>query len=268
MRWTQSPHVESCVVHQHGAIDAIVLSQFDTLVYSALPPTSSTTGPEVAAARALFARLAAALADAGGHHLERRRLYTEPSERGAGRRVDVPARRQERHRGRVAGGRTPEPPDRRALRRRADDTYRASPCGGARRRGLFQRPAHRSPGDHVPRSRSDHSAAESCRSGRRRVRAKLAIEHRASGVFNVAPAAGIPLKAALKAARVPRVPLGRLAQNGVRSIASSASLSAPPDQLRYIQYSWTVSGAKLKKSARVCADRDQRGRHPGTRRTR
>jgi 1-acyl-sn-glycerol-3-phosphate acyltransferase len=74
-----------------------------------------------------------------------------------------------------------------------------------------------------------------------------AIERGAAGVFNVAPAAGIPLKAALRVARVPRMPLGRLAQNAVRAIASSASLAAPPDQLQYIRFSWTVSGAKLRR---------------------
>jgi 1-acyl-sn-glycerol-3-phosphate acyltransferase len=73
------------------------------------------------------------------------------------------------------------------------------------------------------------------------------IEHRAGGIYNVAPAAGIPLKAALRVARVPRLPLGRVAQNAVRTIASSASLSAPPDQLKYIQFSWTVSADKLRR---------------------
>ena len=42
------------------------------------------------------------------------------------------------------------------------------------------------------------------------------IEHRACGTYNVAPAAGIPLKAALQVAGVPRLPLGRMAQNAVR----------------------------------------------------
>ena len=73
------------------------------------------------------------------------------------------------------------------------------------------------------------------------------VEHQAGGVYNVAPAAGIPLKFALKTAGVPRLPLGRLAQNAVRTIASSAGLSAPPDQLKYIQFSWTVSGDKLRR---------------------
>ena len=46
---------------------------------------------------------------------------------------------------------------------------------------------------------------------------------------------------------MPRFPLGRLAQNAVRVVSSGASLTAPPDQLTYIQYSWTVSAEKLRR---------------------
>jgi len=73
------------------------------------------------------------------------------------------------------------------------------------------------------------------------------VTSRAAGVYNVAPSCGIPLKAALKTAGVPRFPLGRLAQNAVRVVSSGASLTAPPDQLTYIQYSWTVSAEKLRR---------------------
>ena len=75
--------------------------------------------------------------------------------------------------------------------------------------------------------------------------AVVAVIDRGAGVFNVAPKAGIPLKAALRVAGVARLPLGRLVQNAVRTVASGASLAAPPDQLGYIRYSWTVSGARL-----------------------
>jgi 1-acyl-sn-glycerol-3-phosphate acyltransferase len=43
-------------------------------------------------------------------------------------------------------------------------------------------------------------------------------------------------------------------QNAVRAVASSASLSAPPDQLKYIQFSWTVSGDKIRRDLGFAPD--------------
>ena len=71
----------------------------------------------------------------------------------------------------------------------------------------------------------------------------------ATGVYNVAPAGAIPLKRALRLAGVTRVPLARIPQNAVRTFVARLGLAASPDQLKYIQYSWTVSGAKLRRTA-------------------
>jgi 1-acyl-sn-glycerol-3-phosphate acyltransferase/nucleoside-diphosphate-sugar epimerase len=72
------------------------------------------------------------------------------------------------------------------------------------------------------------------------------IDRRAPGVYNVAPAGAIPLRQALRIAGVRRLPLPRLMQRPARSIAAPAGLAAPSDDLQYIQYSWTVSGEKIR----------------------
>ncbi len=240
---TRSPQVESCVVHEHGTIDAIVLSQFDTLVYSALPANSSTTGPDVAAARALFARLASApLTQAV--IISSAAVYT-PSHQNAG----------------LVDETTFLPQGKSAIADGWQEVERLSlqigeHSGAAPTVRTILRPAAVLDGeDYFSRlltgrlaiTYPGHDPTIQLLSPRDLAGAvTAAIEQRAAGVFNVAPLAGIPLKAALHVAQVPRLPLGRLAQNGVRAIASSASLSAPADQLQYIQYSWTVSGAALK----------------------
>ena len=183
---TRSPHVESCVVHEHGAIDAIVLSQFDTLVYSALPASSSTTGPDVAAARALFARLASApLTQAV--IISSAAVYT-PSHQNAGLVDETTFLPQGKSA--IADGwqevERPESSDRRALGCDADCPNHPSSCGGARRRRLFQPSPHRPAGDYVSRSRSDHPVAQparSCRRGHRRDRTARGrcLQRRAAG---------------------------------------------------------------------------------------
>ena len=57
---SRSPHVEFCerAPHDPQRIEAAAFSRYDTLVYSALPSGSATTGPDVAAAREVCARLA------------------------------------------------------------------------------------------------------------------------------------------------------------------------------------------------------------------
>src|SRR5262249_2838353 len=75
------------------------------------------------------------------------------------------------------------------------------------------------------------------------------IEKRLGGIYNVAPGHGLPVSRALKLARAVRAPIGRLLQNAARAALAPAGIAAPADQLTYTQYSWTVSGEKLRRDA-------------------
>jgi 1-acyl-sn-glycerol-3-phosphate acyltransferase/nucleoside-diphosphate-sugar epimerase len=75
---------------------------------------------------------------------------------------------------------------------------------------------------------------------------RAVVTRRAQGVYNVAPANGIPLKHALRLAGATRLPVPRTAQRAARTALAPAGLAAPSDHLQYLQYSWTVSGEKLR----------------------
>jgi 1-acyl-sn-glycerol-3-phosphate acyltransferase/nucleoside-diphosphate-sugar epimerase len=243
---TRSPNVERCerVSHDPERIEAAAFSDYDTVVCSPLHSGSASTGPDVAVAREVCARLAS-LPLKQAVVLGSAAVYS-PNHQNAGlldETTFIPEGRSDisdgwreveslsENIGRRSGA---APPVHTILRSAAvldgEDYFS---------RLLTGRVAITYPG-HDPTiqllSPSDLAGAVAA-----------VIEHRAGGIYNVAPAAGIPLKAALRVARVPRLPLGRLAQTAVRTIASSASLSAPPDQLKFIQFSWTVSGDKLRR---------------------
>ena len=74
---------------------------------------------------------------------------------------------------------------------------------------------------------------------------KCAIEKRAVGIYNVAPAGVIPLRESLRRARVFRIPVPRTLQRLVRAVMSPLRLAYSAEQLDYIRYSWTVSGEKF-----------------------
>jgi 1-acyl-sn-glycerol-3-phosphate acyltransferase/nucleoside-diphosphate-sugar epimerase len=76
---------------------------------------------------------------------------------------------------------------------------------------------------------------------------RAVVAHRAPGVYNVAPANGIPLKRALRLAGTRRLPVPRTAQRAARAALAPAGLLAPSDHLQYLRYSWTVSGEKLRR---------------------
>jgi 1-acyl-sn-glycerol-3-phosphate acyltransferase/nucleoside-diphosphate-sugar epimerase len=76
---------------------------------------------------------------------------------------------------------------------------------------------------------------------------RAVVARRAPGVFNVAPANGIPLKRALRLAGTMRVPVPRTVQRAARGALAHTGLVAPSDHLQYLQYSWTVSGEKLRR---------------------
>jgi 1-acyl-sn-glycerol-3-phosphate acyltransferase/nucleoside-diphosphate-sugar epimerase len=74
-----------------------------------------------------------------------------------------------------------------------------------------------------------------------------AVERSDGGIFNVAPAAVIPLRAALRMAGVRRVPVWRSLQRVPRYVFSSLGLASPIEQLEYLRYSWTISNQKIKQ---------------------
>jgi 1-acyl-sn-glycerol-3-phosphate acyltransferase/nucleoside-diphosphate-sugar epimerase len=242
----RSPQVEWCerATHDPSGIDAAAFSRYDTVVCSPLPSERSTTGPDLAVARNVCERLASLplkqailISSAAVYSPDHQNvgLLDESAFLPEGRSEIADGWREVERLATQVGERSGAPqPIRTVLRPAAvlDGTDYFSTL-------LTARLAITYPG-HDPTiqllSTSDLAGAVAA-----------VVERRAGGVFNVAPAAGIPLKFALLTAGVPRLPLGRLAQNAVRAVASGASLTAPPDQLRYIQFSWTVSGDKLRR---------------------
>jgi 1-acyl-sn-glycerol-3-phosphate acyltransferase/nucleoside-diphosphate-sugar epimerase len=245
---SRSPHVERCerASHDPAHIEAAAFSHYDTVVCSPLHSGNASTGPDVGVAREVCARLAS-LPLKQAILLGSAAVYS-PSHQNAGlldESAFIPEGRSE-----IAddwrtvealsaqiGERSGAPPPIHTVLRSAavldgEDYFSRLLTG----RVAITYPGH----DPTIQLLSPVDLAGAV---------EAVIAHRAGGVYNVAPAAGIPLKAALRVAGVPRLPLGRLAQNAVRTIASSASLSAPPDQLKYIQFSWTVSGGKLRHDA-------------------
>jgi 1-acyl-sn-glycerol-3-phosphate acyltransferase/nucleoside-diphosphate-sugar epimerase len=76
---------------------------------------------------------------------------------------------------------------------------------------------------------------------------RAVVSQRRAGVFNVAPTHGIPLKYALSTAGAMRLPIPRTLQRIVRACFARFGFMAKSDQVRYLQYSWTVSDAKLRR---------------------
>jgi 1-acyl-sn-glycerol-3-phosphate acyltransferase/nucleoside-diphosphate-sugar epimerase len=233
----RSPHVECC----ERVEDDPAFESFDTIVYSALPAHGGSIGPDLESARGVCARLAslplkqivvvssAAVYGADHHNVG---LIDETAFIAAGRSEVADGWRQVESLARTIGERTD--PVRTVLRP-------AALLDGADyfSRMLTDAVAITCPGfDPTIQflSPTDLAAA-----------ASAAIERRAEGVYNVAPAGGIPLRQALHVAGVRRLPLPRLMHRAMRSIAAPAGLSVPSDELPYIQYSWTVSDGKIRR---------------------
>jgi 1-acyl-sn-glycerol-3-phosphate acyltransferase/nucleoside-diphosphate-sugar epimerase len=76
---------------------------------------------------------------------------------------------------------------------------------------------------------------------------RRAIERAAHGVYHVAPAGVIPLRVALALAGCYRAPIPRTLQRAWRQGASRLGIALPSDHLPFLQYSWTLSGAKIAR---------------------
>lgn len=74
-----------------------------------------------------------------------------------------------------------------------------------------------------------------------------AVEGRKAGAFNVAPAAAIPLRQALRRAGSRRLPVPRLLQALPRRLLAALGAASPAEHLDYARYPWTVSGRGIRE---------------------
>jgi len=77
--------------------------------------------------------------------------------------------------------------------------------------------------------------------------AAAVLQHRRTGLFNVAPRQPITLRAALRLARRRRLPVPYVAQRLVRKLLAPIGVAASVEELDYIRYPWTVSDEKLRR---------------------
>jgi 1-acyl-sn-glycerol-3-phosphate acyltransferase/nucleoside-diphosphate-sugar epimerase len=245
-RLQRSPAVDACerAPHDPAAIDAAAFSKYDAIVYSALPADGPDTGPDTAAARAICERLAS-VPIAQVVVISSAAVYA-PQHQHTGLLPETTF---------IAGGRSAIADDWRAVERLTE--MMGSRSGAAAPARAVLRPAAVLDGtDYFSRLLTGRVGVTYCGHdptiqflsvGDLADAVAAAVAARRDGVWNVAPSAGIPLTAALRLARVVRLPIGRVAQNVIRAVTSQAGLAVSPDQLKYIQYCWTVSGARIRE---------------------
>jgi 1-acyl-sn-glycerol-3-phosphate acyltransferase/nucleoside-diphosphate-sugar epimerase len=231
------------VPHEPGGIEPAAFERFDTLVYSPVPAGGTGTAPDVGAARAMSERLVSAplkhavlvsSAAVYGPNHENAGLLDESAFIPDGRSDIADGWHAVETLTRQIGERSGAAATRRTVLRPA-----AVLDGSDYFSRLFKgRVAVTYPG-HDPSiqflSAGDLAGALA-----------TVVASGGEGVYNVAPAGSIPLTHALRLAGVARLPLARIPQNAVRTFIAQTGLAAPADQLKYIQYSWTVSGGKLR----------------------
>jgi 1-acyl-sn-glycerol-3-phosphate acyltransferase/nucleoside-diphosphate-sugar epimerase len=244
LRSTPEVSLAERVPHEPGALEPAVFERFDTLVYSPAAPDGTGTAPDVDAARAMSERLVSAplrravvvsSAAVYGPNHQNPGLLDETAFIGAGRGDIADAWQDVERRTRQIGERSGAAPTQPTVLRPA-----AVLDGADYFSRLFKgRVAVTYPG-HDPTIQflglGDLARALA-----------TVVARSAEGVYNVAPAGSIPLTRALRLAGVFRLPIGRLPQNAARTVMAPTGLAAPADQLKYIQYSWTVSGDKLRR---------------------
>ena len=265
----RSPDVELCerAPHEPDAIEAAVFGRYDTVVYSALPAAGPATGPDVVAARAVCERLASvplkhavviSSAAVYSPNHQSTGFLAESSFIPEGRSAIADEWREVERLSGLIGERSGAAPTLRTILRPAavlDGTdYFSRLLKGSV--GITY-PGH----DPTLQFLSPLDLAEGV---------AAVVAARRGGTYNVAPAGAVPLRAALKMAGVTRLPVGRVAQNAVRAVTSHAGLAVSADQLKYIQYTWTVSADKLRREIGFVASRSSvqaitelTGRAPG-----
>jgi nucleoside-diphosphate-sugar epimerase len=75
-----------------------------------------------------------------------------------------------------------------------------------------------------------------------------AVETNAEGVFNIAPDGVVPLRHALRAAGVRRLPLPWTVQRAGRAALRPFRRTASSDQQEYLRYSWTVCNERSQRA--------------------
>ncbi len=73
------------------------------------------------------------------------------------------------------------------------------------------------------------------------------LERGAGGLYNLAPAGGVPLRKALAIAGSRRLPLPGWAQAAGRRLSAAVRRTPQVDEVDFLRYPWTVSGAKLER---------------------
>jgi 1-acyl-sn-glycerol-3-phosphate acyltransferase len=234
------------VAHDPAHFDTLAVTAYDVIVYVAAGGAAPAGGgPDVAAARGVFERLAslplkqvvivssAAVYTASHQNVG---LLDESAFIRDGRSAIADAWRQVEQLGESIGTRSGTAPPVRTVLRPA-----AVLDGSDYFSGLFRKRAAVTYPGHDPTlqllSPSDLAGAVAA-----------VVSARAEGVYNVAPAGAIPLVKALRLSGTLRVPLPRLAQNLIRACCAPVRVTASPDQLQYLQFSWTVSGEKLRRA--------------------
>jgi 1-acyl-sn-glycerol-3-phosphate acyltransferase/nucleoside-diphosphate-sugar epimerase len=81
------------------------------------------------------------------------------------------------------------------------------------------------------------------------------LEKSRGGAYNVAPTQTITLRAALRLARVRRVPISRLLQRAMRPALTRIGVSHGIEQLDYVRYSWTISDQKIRSELSTQSER-------------
>jgi len=243
-RLQRLPGVELCerAPNDPAVVDASAFSRYDTIVYSALPADGPATGPDVAVARAICERLAS-VPLAQTIVISSAAVYS-PNHQHTGLLPETTF---------IAGGRSRIADDWREVERLT--AMIGAQSGATRVARTVLRPAAVLDGtDYFSRlltgrvgvTYPGHDPTIQFLSVSDLAEAiAAALAARREGTWNVAPAAGIPLTAALRLAGVIRLPIGRVAQNTLRAMSSGLAVS--PDQVKYVQYSWTVSGDRIRR---------------------
>ncbi len=75
---------------------------------------------------------------------------------------------------------------------------------------------------------------------------RCVIEKNGDGIYHVAPRETIPLRKAIRLARIRRAPVPRRLQSAAMQLLESVGSSVPHEELEYIRYPWTIAARRLR----------------------